>query len=516
MYKVFDRISAGDNDLATIKFVGKLPDHIWGSNTVALGVEWDRPDRGKNNGEIEGISYFKTDVENAGSFLKASNKKIEKNRFSFVEQVLQQYSVSSYSEQNIHFGSKVVQELGLDKLTKIQANFANLTSVTLDHQLIDRSGEDLENFSQVLGSLSNLKRLDLGYNLVNDLNIIWEIIDALPQLEWLILNGNRFFELSSSDSIVSHNLQKLELSSTNISIEQVRQKILPKFPHLKELYLAGNSYKDSDIINLDLRGTNIELIDLSLNELTVVPIKIVSAKSINLNENHISAIPPECNLENVNVLDLRRNSIDEWSFIDQLYLLAPNLLELRINRNPVLDTLSIEEMTVQIIARFECEDHRRNPTKLFKLNGSPLNDDEITNAELYFISKVRQKEIIFKNEKRWKKLLSKHNIPDTFIDTNIIDTHWLAGGKRICLSLHFAEDNRVSRCFLRTYSVLRLKGIVSRFLGDVSILRLNLYFYVNEFDEDSNTKVKQNIDDDSSILDNFGFQQNQTIYVSIE
>lgn len=113
MLQQFDRIRI-DNELATIKFIGALP--AWGPTTTAFGIEWDRPERGKNNGELNGISYFKTDITGAGSFIKSSNKKIELNRQTFVQQLLSNYAVDSYTDQRLHFGSKRVEEYGLDKL----------------------------------------------------------------------------------------------------------------------------------------------------------------------------------------------------------------------------------------------------------------------------------------------------------------------------------------------------------------------------------------------------------------
>ena len=37
---------------------------------VWLGVEWDDPTRGKHSGEHEGVSYFKTQVPESGSFVR--------------------------------------------------------------------------------------------------------------------------------------------------------------------------------------------------------------------------------------------------------------------------------------------------------------------------------------------------------------------------------------------------------------------------------------------------------------
>ena len=53
-YSLNDRVSTIDNYLGTIRYIGNLP--VWGTNTVALGIEWDDPSRGKNNGDLNGIN----------------------------------------------------------------------------------------------------------------------------------------------------------------------------------------------------------------------------------------------------------------------------------------------------------------------------------------------------------------------------------------------------------------------------------------------------------------------------
>ena len=52
-------------------------------------------------------------------------------------------------------------------------------------------------------------------------------------------------------------------------------------------------------------------------------------------------------------IDLRNNEIDTWNTVDKLYLAFPDLRELRINGNPVFGSISVEEMTINLIARFE-------------------------------------------------------------------------------------------------------------------------------------------------------------------
>ena len=69
---MFIRIQSTQGYLGTIKFTGIIPQ--W--NEEALGIEWDNPTRGKNNGCVGGVNYFDVGVEGAGAFIKKNSKKV--------------------------------------------------------------------------------------------------------------------------------------------------------------------------------------------------------------------------------------------------------------------------------------------------------------------------------------------------------------------------------------------------------------------------------------------------------
>lgn len=51
---------------ATVKYIGEVQGHkgTW------YGVEWDDPARGKHDGSVDGIQYFKTSGPKSGSFIR--------------------------------------------------------------------------------------------------------------------------------------------------------------------------------------------------------------------------------------------------------------------------------------------------------------------------------------------------------------------------------------------------------------------------------------------------------------
>lgn len=520
MYEKLDRIITIDGQLGTVKYVGQLPSDIWGSNVTALGVEWDQPERGKNNGTLEGISYFETEVEGAGSFIKANNKKITKERYDFIEALIRQYSGTTIDYQGtIMFGTKVAESYGFEKLNEIQSDFNNLTSISLEKKYICTSFHSSDRINRIFNSLDNVTNLDLSYNLFNNLNDIWDIIDPLEHLTELNLNGNRFFNNDEDIPKKPHNkLRSIKLASTNITIRQVIHQILPKFPSLQDITLAGNRYEDEVFNNISISHDSLLNMDLSYNRLRTIPHlknKFNILSSFNLANNCISDILEDMVFNYIYCIDLRNNEIDTWNTVDKLYLAFPDLRELRINGNPVFGSISVEEMTINLIARFEFLGERNSKIgyKINKLNGAFILDDEITNAELYFISKVRNGDYNYdRKSKRWQLLLNKYHIED--IHQSREERNDLSR-KKIKLNIYSEfRQHIMERAFLTDNSILRLKGVISRNLNR-SILEFRVFYYINEAEDEIENKIKQYLDDNIATIGNFGFLDNQKLYVTL-
>lgn len=506
MFLLHERISV-DRNLATIRYVG--PVDAWGPHVTALGIEWDERSRGKHSGSLDGVEYFKTSVSGAGSFIKASNKKIEQ-RCTFVEALVRQYAGEMNEkvlENVILFGSKVAQNYGFHEHNKLQANFANLRSVGLERQNIYRSFDGLEEVKD----LGNVALLDLSYNLFSSLNEVWHIVDAIGGLKSLNLNGNRFNEESGGFE-AKHCLSSLLLASTNIAFGTVTTHIMAKFPELRRLSLAGNGYRAQNL-GVSVPENVIETLDLSFNVLEAFPSSIrhfSCLKSLNIADNAISMFPDGQVYPEICDLDLRNNKIADLAVLDSIYLSFPNLRELRVNGNPVFDDMSVDEMTIHIIARFECADAKEPSLKLLKVNGSPLTKEEIRNGELYFISKVRKNEYVYdRSSLRWQTLLRKHQIEADEVSVPAKGNQ--LSRKKLVLNIRKGEDLLLRRTFLVDNSVLRLKGVVSRTTGD-SVLDFQLFFFLNEGEKEG-PKIKQYIDNELAVLDYYGLEQGQNVYV---
>ena len=495
-YSLNDRVSTIDNYLGTIRYIGNLP--VWGTNTVALGIEWDDPSRGKNNGDLNGIQYFTPKVTGSGTFIKSSNRFLNHIRKSFVQIIHENYLDTEYKTKNIQFGTKTVEELGWDKLNKFHSNLRNLNSLTLDYCLINIAYHDNED-KQLFNELVNLTNLELSCNLFTDVNEICKIIDNIPSLTSLNINGNRFSKFSQEQR--THNgIVLLKLSSTMMSTLML-EKLIKKFPNLKELYISGNNYCNADIENMNL-NMPLTILDLSYNRLEHMPIlPLVSA--LNLSHNYLSLRIIKGTFPNLKSLDLRANQIKDWSEIDKISIHLPDLKELRINHNPLFQELSVDDMTMQLIGRIKC-----SPEHLWKLNGSFLTNEEIENSELYFISKVEQEKYHIDNEQQWSYLLSKYN---KLVESRVSYTYTLKDWMPLTIVL--PDSKEISKKFTKNTSILQFKGLLSLWMNDLSILKFSAYYYTNE---NSTFAEKHELTNYLSTLDSYSLLYDQRIYISIE
>lgn len=457
---VNERIQFTDRYLATIRYVGHIKQ--WGNDITALGIEWDDPSRGKNSGILEGVQYFQTTVEGAGSFIKCNNKKLIRNRNTFEASLRDNYGQEfNHVSQQLTIGLKQVESLGFEKLNKMNSDFSKLQSITLDFKCIYGMGQD----TSILGSLKSLSRLDVSFNLFTDISEIWGIIDCIPNLMELNINGNRFSEIQSSNKM--HSLKVLRLSNTNINFKELVELILPKFPHLRELTVASNGYTDADII---YSNHEFDSIDLSFNRLKEIP--RLKTKNLNLTNNLITYVSASSVPE---IIDLRYNKIDNWDFIDVLSK-AKNLRDIKITENPLFLTMNEDDVVINLIGRIKCVEKRSNDGGVVRLNGSELLQQEIDNAELYFVSKVRRREYFVSDENdNWKRLKVKYYTDDKR-EGNLSSE---IANSRLLLKIVLNDKVIAERNFSRGNTVLRLKGYVSRLI-DKKLMDFRLMHHITE------------------------------------
>lgn len=485
-FTIGDRLSV-DQCHATVKFAGTLP--VWGPETVALGVEWDDPTRGKNNGDLNGVQYFKVSVDGAGLFLKASNKKI-KAGVSCMDAILGRYASEENEtalQEQIQFGLKIVENYGFERLNVILRNIQSLKNVMLDKQNVGFAG-DLCEFSMA-------EYLDLSFNLLLSWDELQQILGKFGNVRSLNLNGNRFSGTYKLD--LPNRLTELYLASCGITVDQVNSINLEK---IEKLVLAGNKWTSDDVNKLNIPSLLLCL-DLSFNDITEIPENIhqSSIQHLVLANNRICEIQSHLWFPNVVSIDLRFNSFLSWDFVDMLNLVFPNMISLRLDGNPVFSGLSPEELTMDVIARIGGFENENLSSKLVRLNGSVISPEEVRNAELYFILKVKLGKLQYQNQKRWDSLLKQYNLS--------LSLSAEPENSRI-LKLEVLTENGnelFTRTFLKNNSVLRLKGVISKHLK-TSCLRIQLHYFVND--------SKHFMHDDIASLQSY-FLSNQKVYVSL-
>ncbi|KAG7840432.1 hypothetical protein KL942_002383 [Ogataea angusta] len=437
-----DRVAV-DGFLATVRFVGEIPN--W-PNETAIGIEWDVPERGKNDGSLNGTRYFTTlHGAKSGSFVKPS--KLQPTR-SFMDAMVYQYasdeslaneSASLVDHFDLTIGTKKVESYGFEKLSRLQADFRNLETATLERLNVAVS-------SPIDSSLHNLQVLDLGFNLLDWHNLM-QIVLQLPNLHTLKANGNRWTRYEPCTPCLS--VRTLHLAACDLGNSQYTAQLLSCFPKLQHLHVASNGLKYIEVCGL-------ESLDLSDNSFTLLS-DAPPAKRLNLSYNdlHIPSLT-ETSLQIVEELDLCNTAVSEWSEIDNLAQL-PNLTSLRILNTPLLNSTDYDSAMCQLFARIP---------SLVKLDGTVYTTEHRDNFELYFISKVRSKEWSCP-QPLWTTLCAKHGVSTQ--ETTPAHQHPTS----TCVEVVY-DTCRFSATLFSSATVGKLRGKISRKLG-LSVLDFQLY-----------------------------------------
>ena len=482
-----------EDDFATIKFVGHIPP--WGDDVIAYGVEWDNPQRGKNDGQLEGFRYFITDVEGAGSFIKASYHKIQ-YPVLFLEALMNRYASEENARSLTHsikFGLKTVENYGFEKLNTMMKDVSSLATIMLDKQNIGYCSD--------LPQFPGTQLLDISFNLLSQWNDVEQILQLFSNLQSLNLNGNRF--LTTFELRIPHSLRDLSLAAMHLKEEQLKTL---DFDGLHSLCLAGNKLTDNHCNHLIL-GRSLSKLDLSFNQLHALP-SVVAASSVTeliLADNRVNHITEKETYMSVKVLDLRNNDLSLWEDIDRLSKVFPSLEEIRIENCPIFAQLSIDEVMANLIARIS------NPftSNIRKINGSSILDQEVENAELYFISKVRQGHTVITNEEQWERLIHKHHMSLERIHSSLNDSD------KVLLYLKTANSSEMevsSRVFLKSNTVLRLKGVISRQIKK-PILEFHIFVSVDE-NQLHEPDLLRYLVDDTATLQSLGLHNGQSIFIT--
>ncbi|KAJ1537203.1 hypothetical protein HK096_002479 [Nowakowskiella sp. JEL0078] len=427
-----ERISI-DGFTGTIKFKGNL---VSSSSTTTkesensewLGIEWDDPSRGKHSGTLKEISYFTTSIKNAGSFVRASSKKINFGR-SFLDALIEKYigadavlykeKLSEYISNNeimdinkdviLKLGNANnidVETVGWEKISKIQARLDALKEVGLSGEFVSFAGPE----GKIKETCPSIVDIDLSRSLFRRWNEIADICIQLPFLKSLRLSFNRLESPSLTDNslycagfeklrvlVLNHtntlwndirgigswccNLEELHVGFNNltslrgskVNATTIRSDFIypDEFPNLKILNLESNNLTSWKEIEFLAYIPNLTTLFLTNNKLSTIddPSKIPI-----LQDQSLSLIP----FLKLQTLQLSENLINDWISVHAMNGFG-NLQELRFRENPILDGIRPVERHSILTARL---------ANMKRINGTEVVERVRMDDEIYYVFKT--------------------------------------------------------------------------------------------------------------------------------
>ncbi|KAJ3276182.1 hypothetical protein HDV01_005630 [Terramyces sp. JEL0728] len=386
---VNDRVVV-DGFACTVKYIGQ----IQGKKGTWLGVEWDDASRGKHSGAFNGVKYFETSTENAGSFL-AESKAFEFG-VSFSKALAQKY-LKTQDEKVMRWGNKVVETVGWNKMNAKISNLKELREIGLAGLNIREKGESVE--------LPNVEDLDLSRNLLQSMEAIQDIAKDLPSIRILRLNRNRLqFDLMGDGF---KNVRILTLIGTKCNWGNILS-IEPHIPLLEELHLGSNEI--SELSKPEAKQfANLKVLNLEDNKLKtwneILNLEDLSITTLSLQNNQIQEIRRTAGFKELCVLYLKGNQISSWKDLSTLN--EYNVTELRIGYNPIAESINVTYRLMILTARL---------SKVKVLEGSLITVLDRRDAECYYLNQAHEdidKPDFKELHPRYDELCEIHGTPAT-------------------------------------------------------------------------------------------------------
>ncbi|XP_023938324.2 tubulin-specific chaperone E [Bicyclus anynana] len=419
---VGSRVKCSD-DFGTVKYIGE----VHGYKGIWYGVEWDNADRGKHDGIVEDVQYFKTTKPGAGSFIRPNKiapfktcaEAIRKYYGDREDETVAAHRRTVINEWKREMGAPFIEMVGFEKIHQKQ-KFDRLLEVCVRDQNVSKAGD-------VALLCPNVRSLDVSQNLFSNWREVIQLSAQLPDLRELDLSKNRMAidmpeETLAKLSINFANLEKLNISVCDYEWSDILA-LSHLWPNINEIIAAFNRIK------------TINAPDVTLNTLAVLrldgnPIeswyevmnlgRLKNLKVLSLNDCHIEHIRFNENgygkldiFESLEVMFLNRNRINDWRSVSELNKLKC-LKKLYFLKNPVQNNEDYDTVSQLIIAKIG---------NLQELNGSIITRELRRGAEYDYMKRYgaewkaaqsdSQKKMAFDLEHcRFQELVNKYGIPD--------------------------------------------------------------------------------------------------------
>eukprot|EP00357_Protocruzia_adherens_P002993 CAMPEP_0114996870 /NCGR_PEP_ID=MMETSP0216-20121206/14572_1 /TAXON_ID=223996 /ORGANISM="Protocruzia adherens, Strain Boccale" /LENGTH=547 /DNA_ID=CAMNT_0002361165 /DNA_START=60 /DNA_END=1700 /DNA_ORIENTATION=- len=411
-----------------------------------VGVEWDSSERGKHQGTIDGVEYFKCLNEGSGSLVKAEKvdfgidivtairEKYQPNIQEALQEIERMEREELYFETVQKKEKKHVEFVGKQEVLENQSNLDKLFDVCLQESKISSlTSTEIE----VGKLLPRLRTMYLDLNLIATWDEVIKMLEQALNIKTLTLTGNRLRTLTGPvlpldvASNPFQNLRTLVLIGMKIDWTQV-EFIAPFLGNLTELLLCKNLCSkltdlksvqshgaDSPIFGslktLNLEENNIESWDevLKLGHLAGLERLIV-------NNNHFTTINfPSNHFVGLSYFSIEENQIADWSMFNEVHKQG-KIEQMRFMKNPLIEQHGVNISRQMAMARVK---------NIAMINGSVARNQERIDAERNYIRRCFEEyqqakkpsdpkprdeaelEYLLPQNPRYVELLEKHGHP---------------------------------------------------------------------------------------------------------
>ncbi|RMJ22483.1 hypothetical protein PHISP_06639, partial [Aspergillus sp. HF37] len=514
-----------DGNLCTIRYVGEVA----GTTGQWYGVEWDDPTRGKHSGEHKGVRYFtcRSNLSTAGSFVRPSRP--ADRPMGFLEALREKYAPEFEQElsgprdgaphDSIEISGKVVEEVGFDKIRKQLAELQELKIVLLDGLCVagvlaeDDPVQSDTARREIEATCPKIAELDLSRSLLSRWADVADICEPLKRLMVLKLNGNRLGPVD--ERLRFEGITELHLDETLLSWDEI-SALTYQFPSLVSLAVSANqitalSAPISDTI------TTLKLEHNEISSLSAVQhlANLPKLEQLSLRGNCIETVhaPDATDIplrfpHTLKFLDLSRNRIASWLFIDDISSHFSGLSSLRISGNPLFNQpvapstitntparpMTVDEAYILTVSRLPA---------LQVVNYGKVTPQDRHNGELYYLSLIgkelsaapgsAERDILAKHP-RYADLCAKYGEPVVTRDTDsaqssgAVNPRSIAAGLvKMAFYLGSSRDNGQKNETMkvkeipRSFDTYQVKAIVSRLFG-LPAFQFRLVWETDELD----------------------------------
>ncbi|XP_049882216.1 tubulin-specific chaperone E [Pectinophora gossypiella] len=416
------RIKCGD-DFGTVKYIGE----VQGYKGVWYGVEWDNPTRGKHDGSVDDVQYFKTSKPGAGSFIRPNKigpfktcaDAIRRYYGDREDETVAAHRRTVINEWKREMGAPFIEMVGFEKIHQKQ-KFDRLLEVCVHDQNVAKAGD-------VSALCPHVRSLDVSLNLFSNWREIIQLSAQLPDLRELDVSKNRMAIDIPEETLIQlsknfMNLEKLNISHCDYEWADILA-LSHLWPNVNEVIAAYNRIKTitppydtlSSLTTLRLDGNPIEswyeILNLGrLKNLKVLSLNDCQIEKIRFNDEGNEKVDV---FENLEVLFLNRNKINDWRSLSELDKLN-GLKKLYFLKNPIQNTEDYDTGSQLVIAKIGT---------LMELNGSTITRELRRGAEYDYLKrygaewKLAQADpparLAFHVEHcRFNELILRYGIPD--------------------------------------------------------------------------------------------------------